>query len=100
MDRREFLTTALAAPLAAGYKVRGERSKRPNRFLRDRGFKPDLSDDRFSREFAARLPLEFGKPRFLELENLFYAGGHDDVIRRLAEEILNWQREVSKEGSC
>jgi arylsulfatase A-like enzyme len=30
-----------------------------------------------------------------ELTNLFYAGGHDDVIRRLADEIHRWQRGVN-----
>ena len=35
-------------------------------FLRAHGYKPDLRDNRFSREFAAHLPIEFGKPRFLE----------------------------------
>jgi arylsulfatase A-like enzyme len=47
-----------------------------DRFLRDRGFKPDLPDDRFSREFAARLPLELGKPRFLELETIDFLRRH------------------------
>ena len=30
-----------------------------------------------------------------ELQNLFYAGGHDDVIRRLTQEIHKWQKEVN-----
>jgi arylsulfatase A-like enzyme len=30
-----------------------------------------------------------------ELTNLFYAGGHDDVIRRLVREIHGWQKEVN-----
>jgi len=37
-----------------------------DRFLREHGMKPDLKDDKFSREFAARLPIELGKPRFLQ----------------------------------
>jgi arylsulfatase A-like enzyme len=37
-----------------------------DRFLREHGYNPDQSDDRFSRMFSARLPLEHCKPRFLE----------------------------------
>ena len=29
-----------------------------------------------------------------ELQNLFYVGGHDDVIRRLTQEIHQWQKET------
>ena len=29
-----------------------------------------------------------------ELQNLFYMGGHDDVIRRLEQEIHQWQKET------
>jgi len=34
-------------------------------FLLKNGYQPDLGD-RFSRKFAARLPIEYGKPKFLE----------------------------------
>jgi arylsulfatase A-like enzyme len=30
-----------------------------------------------------------------ELHNLFHAGGHDDVVRRLANDIHRWQKEVN-----
>ncbi|MHC4394965.1 MAG: sulfatase-like hydrolase/transferase [Planctomycetota bacterium] len=35
-------------------------------FLIRQGYKPDLDDNKFSRGFAARLPLEHSKPKFLE----------------------------------
>ena len=35
-------------------------------FLRERGYEPDLPSNQFSRDFASRLPVEQGKPRFLE----------------------------------
>ena len=37
-----------------------------DRFLRERGYQPDLPSDRFSRDFASRLPIDHGKPHFLE----------------------------------
>ena len=49
-----------------------------DQFLRERGFKPDLPNDRFSREFAARLPLELGKPRFLEQKTTDFLRRHRD----------------------
>ena len=37
-------------------------------FLEDLGYKPDMDNDQFSRGFAARLPIEHCKPKFLELK--------------------------------
>jgi len=52
------------------YTENRDRSKRSSyhHFLIEQGYKPDLEDDKFSREFAARLPLEHCKPKFLEAE--------------------------------
>ncbi|HQG36662.1 MAG TPA: sulfatase-like hydrolase/transferase [Bacteroidales bacterium] len=35
-------------------------------WLIEKGYKPDTKDNRFSRDFASRLPIEHCKPRFLE----------------------------------
>ncbi|MCZ6673564.1 MAG: sulfatase-like hydrolase/transferase [Verrucomicrobia bacterium] len=50
-------------------------------FLEDSGFKPDLDRDGhavFSRDFAARLPLEFSKPAFLRNEARDFIKRHKD----------------------
>jgi len=38
------------------------------RFLGELGYEPDLENGKFSRGFAARLPLEHCKPKFLEIK--------------------------------
>jgi len=47
-------------------------------FLREHGLKPDLPSDKFSREFAGRLPIELGKPRFLETKTNDFLRRHRD----------------------
>ena len=47
-------------------------------FLRERGYEPDSSGGLFSRKFAARLPIEHCKPKFLELEACDFLRRHRD----------------------
>jgi arylsulfatase A-like enzyme len=47
-------------------------------FLRENGFEPDAGDGDFSRGFAAKLPFEYSKPRFLELESCDFLRRHRD----------------------
>jgi arylsulfatase A-like enzyme len=48
------------------YKAGGEKERSSyDQFLRSHGYQPDQKGDKFSREFAAALPVEMGKPRFL-----------------------------------
>jgi arylsulfatase A-like enzyme len=39
-------------------------------FLKDHGYEPDTKNNRFSRGFAARRPLEHCKPKFLEIKTI------------------------------
>ena len=50
------------------YTKERDTSKRSSyhHFLIEQGYKPNLKDNKFSREFAARLTLEHCKPKFLE----------------------------------
>jgi arylsulfatase A-like enzyme len=49
-----------------------------DRFLRGHGYQPDLEDDRFSRDFASRVPIEHAKPHFLELRAQDFLRRHRD----------------------
>ena len=48
------------------------------RFLKDLGYEPDTSKGDFSRGFAARLPIEHCKPKFLELKACDFLRRHRD----------------------
>jgi arylsulfatase A-like enzyme len=65
---------------ASAYGPGRDRKQRSDydRYLRDRGYEPDLPSDRFSRDFASRLPIEHGKPRFLEERATDFLKRHRD----------------------
>ena len=47
-------------------------------WLKERGYKPDGDRGQFSRGFAARLPIEHCKPKYLELETCDFLRRHRD----------------------
>lgn len=49
-----------------------------NHWLRDQGVEPDVSGGKFGRGFAARLPIDQGKPKFLELKARDFMRRHKD----------------------
>jgi arylsulfatase A-like enzyme len=63
---------------AAGFSPGRDRSQRSDydRFLREHGYEPDLPSDRFSRDFASQVPIEHGKPRFLETRAIDFLRRH------------------------
>jgi len=65
----------------AYYRERRDRSKRPDyhNFLLEQGYKPDWKGTHFSRDFAARRPIEHCKPKFLELKACDFLRRHRNV---------------------
>jgi arylsulfatase A-like enzyme len=47
-----------------------------DRFLREKGYKPDSPDGTFSRLYEAHMPIEHCKPRFLELKAIDFLRRH------------------------
>lgn len=60
------------------YSPQRDRSQRSDyhHFLLSKGYKPDLPDNQFSREFACRLPIEHSKPKFLEQQACEFLRAH------------------------